>query len=213
MNRIHRTAAAALSALLLSFVPAGCGGDDEGGGGSADVGDNDAGLVACVGDSITEGDNCEGAPYPARLAAMCGKRVANYGVGGAESSYGAAEIGSVLSRRPGFVCILFGANDCIMGRPVETTVQNLRRIVQACKNTGSRAIVATPTPMVGIHEKFNDAVDRLVPAVKAMAKEEGVPCIDLNAAFGSGAGLLGPDGLHMTEAGSDLIAKKFNSRL
>ena len=46
-----------------------------------------------------------------------------------------------------------------------------------------------------------------------MAKEEGVPCIDLNKAFGDGTGLVNADGLHMTDAGSDLIAKKFNSKM
>lgn len=210
MKRILRFAAAALAASLFCLVPAGCGGD----GGDDDVGDNDRNLVACVGDSITQGYRCIGAPYPARLAAMSGKQVKNYGVGGTRSEYGVSIIGTVLSRKPGYVCLLYGANDCITGRSAESTVANLRRIVQACKANKTKVIVATPTPMNGDHLVYNDAVQALVPAVKAMASEEGVPCIDLNAAFGDGTGYLNPDdGLHMTDAGNELIAKKFNSKM
>lgn len=210
MKRILRYAAAALAASGLCLASAGCGDD----GGGDDLGNNNRNLVACVGDSITQGYHCIGASYPARLAAMSGKQVKNYGVGGTRSDYGVMVIDSVLSRKPGYVCLLYGANDCIMSVPVETTVANLRRIVRACKANKTKVIVGTPTPMKGPHLIYNGAVMALVPAVKAMAAEEGVTCIDLNAAFGDGTGYLNPeDGLHMTEAGSDLIAKKFNSKM
>lgn len=210
MKRILRFTAAALAASLLSLVPAGCGGD---GGGDDDLGDNDRNLVACIGDSITQGYNCQGAPYPSRLAVMSGKQVKNYGVGGTTSSYGVSVVGSALGRKPGYVCILYGANDCVQGIGTGTTVENLRRIVHACKNNKTKPILATPTPMTGEHKLYNGRVTRLAEAIKAMAKEEGVTCVDLNAAFGDGAGLLVGDGLHMTDAGSDLIAKKFNSKM
>ena len=60
---------------------------------------------------------------------------------------------------------------------------------------------------------FSGRVNRLAEAIRALAKAEGVSCVDLNKAFGDGEGLLNADGLHMTDAGSDLIAKKFNSRM
>ena len=212
MKRFLRFGAFALCAALLSTLPAGCG--DDGGGGNDDVGDNDKNLVACVGDSITQGYACIGPSYPSRLAVYSGKQVKNYGVGGTTSAYGASIIGSVLSRKPGYVCVLFGANDCIAGASPASTVGNLRRIVQACKANKSKVIVGTPTPMIGPHRGYNSHVDALVPAIKAMCKEEGVPCVDLNSAFGDGTKYLNPDdGLHMNDAGSDLIAKKFNSKI
>ena len=213
MKKAMRFAASAVFAALLAFVPAGCGDDDKGGGGNDDVGDNDRNLVACLGDSITQGYACEGAPYPARLAVYSGKTVKNYGVGGTTSSYGASVVGSALRRKPGYVCVLFGANDCIQGVDPGATVANLRRIVHACKNNKTKVILATPTPMKDGHARFNGRVKALAPAIKAMAKEEGVPCIDLNKAFGDGTGLVNADGLHMTDAGSDLVAKKFNSKM
>ena len=214
MKRFLRFTAAALAASLLSLVPAGCGGDDDDGGGGGDIAEgNNRDLVACVGDSITQGYACDGAPYPSRLATMSGKTVLNYGVGGTTSSYGVSVIGSVLGRKPGYVCILFGANDAIHEEAQEKTVGNLRRIVQTCKANGSRPLLATPTPMKDGHVLFSGRVNRLAEAIRTMAKEEGVSCVDLNKAFGDGGGLLNADGLHMTDAGSDLIAKKFNSRM
>ena len=212
MKRFLRFTAAALAASLFALVPAGCGGDDDDGGGDIAEGNN-RNLVACVGDSITQGYACDGAPYPSRLAAMSGKTVLNYGVGGTTSSYGVSVIGSVLGRKPGYVCILFGANDAIHGESPETTIGNLGRIVQACKANGTRPLLATPTPMKDGHAMFSGRVNRLAEAIRALAKAEGVSCVDLNKAFGDGEGLLNADGLHMTDAGSDLIAKKFNSRM
>lgn len=213
MKRSIRFGACALAAALLSILPAGCGGDGDGGGGG-DFGDNDKNLVACVGDSITQGFNCIGAPYPSRLAGFSGKQVKNYGLGGTHSGYGVSIIGTVLARKPGYVCILFGANDCIRGDNLNGTVENLRRIVRACKANKSKPLLATPTPMNGEHSLYNPAVTTLAAAIKRMAKEEGVTCVDLNSAFGDGSKYLNPsDGLHMNDAGSDLIAKKFNSKM
>lgn len=214
MKTTFRSFALAFCAAALSIGPLGCGHDDDGGGGGGEIGeDKDRNLVACIGDSITQGYACEGAPYPSRLAGYSGKTVLNYGVGGTTASYGASVVGSALARNPAYVCILFGANDCIGGVSAETTVGNLRRIVQACKESKTRPIVATPTPMVAPHSGYTERLERLRDGIRAMAKEEGVSCVDLYGAFGSGEGLLNSDGLHMTDAGSDLIAKKFNSRL
>ena len=201
-----------LPLVLCALFTAGC--DHGGGGSSHDFGDNDPNVVACVGDSITQGYNCIGAPYPSRLAPMSGKAVLNYGVHGSRSSYGASVIGSVLARRPGYVCILFGANDAIMGDDPATTKENLRRIVVACKNNKTVPLLATPTPMNGPHSLYAGNVRQVAEAVRQLASEEGVTLVDLHAAFGSDpSAYLNPDdGLHLSDAGGDLVAKKFNSR-
>ena len=198
-----------LSALLV----AGCdhGGDSP----SRDFGDNEPIVVACVGDSLTQGANGIGAPYPSRLAAMSGKRVLNFGSHGSQASQGAASIGSVLAHRPGYVCILFGSNDAIMGVNPETTRDYVRRIVVACKNNRSVPLLATPPPMNGKHELYAGDVRRVAEVIREVASEQGVDLIDLHAAFGSDPSrYLNPeDGLHLSDAGGDLVAKKFNNRL
>jgi lysophospholipase L1-like esterase len=204
--RIQRWAAAA--ALLSMAVLVGCEGN-----GNDDVGDNNINLVACIGDSITMGYNCEGAPYPTRLAAKSGKTVLNFGVGGTISEDGLNKVELALARNPGYVCIFYGANDAIHGVDPSVVGSNLRRIVRACRAKESIPLLATPTPQQGGHGAFNGQVMRIAEVVRGVAKEEGARLIDLNKAFGDGEGLLVDDGLHMTAAGSELIAEKFNAKM
>ncbi len=208
---------AGLSAIGLLMTPlfSGCdsGGGGGGGGGNADVGDNDPNLVACVGDSLTQGYNCVGDPYPTRLGAISGKTVLNFGVGGAKSSYGNSIISSVVGRKPGYVCILFGSNDAVVGRDPETTKENIRGIIAVCKANHCVPIVATPPKMIGQHSLYDGTAARTAEAIRALAKEEGVALVDLYTAFGDGTAYLGSDGLHLSDAGGDFIAQKFNSKL
>lgn len=199
--------------LLMTPFFSGCDSSSGDGDGGGDVGDNDPNLVACVGDSLTQGYNCEGAPYPSRLGPMSGKTVLNFGVGGSTSSYGVSIISSVVSRKPGYVCILFGSNDAIQGRDAEITKENLRGIIAVCKANNSIPIIGTPPPMIGAHLIYDSAAARIAEAVRQLGKEEGVTVIDFYKAFGDGTPYLGSDGLHLSEAGGDLIAQKFNTKL
>ncbi len=199
---------ACLAAMAL-FV--GCEDDDGGGGG--DVGDNDANLVICIGDSITYGYACDGAPYPSHLAAMSGKTVRNYGVCGVRASYGAGRISSYLSCRPGYVCILYGANDAIAGGGASEVKENIRAIIFACRNSHSIPIVATTPPMIGSHSLFDGAACSINAAIRELAAEEGVALVDLYGAFGSAEEYLVSDGLHPNAAGAELIARCFAGKL
>ncbi len=197
--------------LLMTPFFSGCDSSSSGGGG--DVGDNNPELVACIGDSLTQGYNCEGAPYPSRLGPMSGKTVLNFGVAGATSSYGSSIISSVVNRKPGYVCILFGSNDAIHGRDPNTTKENLRAIIGVCKANSCIPILGTPPKMIGQHELYDGAAATIAETIRALAKEEGVALVDFYKAFGDGTAYLGNDGLHLSDAGGDFIAQKFNSKL
>lgn len=191
-----------------------CGCEDSGGGGD-DVGDNDKDLVICVGDSITQGYRCDGAPYPSQLAAMTGKTVRNMGVAGQQAGAGASRISSQLGCKPGYVCILYGANDAIRegGSSANSVKESLRSIIVACKNNKSIPIVATTPPMVRGHSLYDGGARAINEAIRALAKEEGVKLVDLYREFGDGEGYLGGDGLHPNAAGAKLIAKCFAEKI
>ena len=175
----------------------------------------DPNLVVCLGDSITEGYRCIGDPYPTRLARMSGRTVRNYGKGGKLSAYGAAIAEDTLKKElPGVVCILFGANDAIHEVNPSVTKANLRSIIRTCRKYNAKPIIGTPTPQIGNHEQFNDNVNAIVRQVRILAREEGVTLVDLNSAFGDGKRYLNPaDGLHLSDAGGNLMARMFNDAL
>ena len=171
----------------------------------------DPNVVLCLGDSITEGYRCIGLPYPSRLAGLTGKSVKNYGKGGKRSEYGAAIAEQALQREnPGTVCILFGANDAIHNVSASVTRENLRKIIRLCRKYHATPIIATPTPQIGSHSRFNSNVKAIAKQVRSLAREENVRLVDLNSAFGDGKKYLNPaDGLHLSDAGGSLMAREF----
>ncbi len=207
----------ALATAMAIFVGVAffCGCEDSGGGGGEDVGDNDRDLVICVGDSITQGYRCDGAPYPSQLAAMTGKTVRNMGVAGMRAGGGASRISSQLGCKPGYVCILYGANDAIRdgGSSAPYVKESLRSIIVACKNNKSIPILATTPPLVRGHSLFDGGARAINIAIRDLAKEEGVKLIDLYKEFGDGEAYIGMDGLHPNAAGAKLIAKCFAEKI
>ena len=177
-----------------------------------DYGDNNGSLVVCIGDSLTMGYMCEGDSYPERLAMLTGKTVMNYGVGGVRSSHGVSIIYSVVARKPGYVCIMYGTNDAINVTEFDVyeTIENLRRIVNVCLAYDCIPIIATIPPMSGSHNSFNGNVSLLVEGIREFAKEENICLVDIHKAFGDDTSYLNPlDGLHFSDAGGELVARKF----
>lgn len=200
--------------LALAWYLSAC---DSGGGGHSkpDVGDNDINVVLCVGDSITDG-GCvpAGASYPSRLGGLSGKNVINAAACGEKSGGGEARLTGLLNRHnPGYVCILYGANDAIFGLSTETVLGHLRRMVQACKNNKSIPIIATLTPMRDGHAFANGSASEYSVAIRAMAKEEGARLVDLEREFGDNTEFTQPDGLHPSDSGTQVMALAFNDRI
>lgn len=211
MQKITASIETRILASLLFILPLITGCEDSGTG--WDFGDNNPNLVACIGDSITHGYNSEGAPYPSRLAAFSGKEVLNFGSPGATSSHGPSIIGSAIGRKPGYVCILYGANDAIRGRSVDEVKGNLHYVISVCKANNCKPIIATPPKMIGPHSVFDPASKQMADAIRQLAKEEGVALVNLYKAVGNGESYLVSDGLHLNDAGNNLVAKQFNRRL
>ena len=207
------TVLVAVTALAL-LLASGCENSDDTAG--RDYGDNDPNIIACMGDSLTMGYMSVGAPYPQRLAALTGKHILNYGVGGVASSYGVSIVSSVVARKPAYVCILYGTNDAIdlEFRGAGWTKENLRHIIAVCRANQSIPILATIPPMTRHRGLFDNNVIQINEAIRALAQEENVCLVDLNKAFGDGLKYLNPeDGLHFSDAGGDLLAKLFASKI
>ena len=177
-----------------------------------DFGTNNKNLVACVGDSLTAGYACDGAPYPSLLAGMISKKVINYGVGGKLSNEGVSMVKSALAAKPGYVCILFGSNDAIHKIDAPTCGENIRKMIQDCKKNKSIPIVANLPIMIGDHKGYNASAGRVSKSIAIVAKEEGAIFVDLRTAFGDGIGLINDDGLHLTVEGCTKLAQCFASK-
>lgn len=215
MKRIRLLGVRLLWVCVLMFGGmVGCNDSGDDGPDTSDIGDNDLNTVVCLGDSITFGTGIPSSQsYPSQLAGLTGKRVINAGVPGETSGSGAGRAQGLLNRHsPAFMIVLYGANDIIKGMSRAAIAENLRRIVQACKANQTIPILATITPMFGPHAVFNPSVDAANEPIRAMAKEEGVDIVDLNAAM-QDPGLFNRDGLHPNAAGAALMAARFQGQV
>lgn len=188
----------------LTLLPLGC----EKKGTSVDFGDNDPDTITALGDSITEDG------YPRHLARMTGKNVIDGGSGGDPSVDGRNVISAVLFRdSPGYVLILYGANDILQGVEQKYTLANLRSMVDACKANKTVPVIGTLTPMRNVYSKYEVSAEELNNEIRQMAKETGARLADLHEAFGNNLSLTAADGLHTTTAGDSAIASTFAAQL
>ena len=192
-----------------------CEDNNGGGGGSGlgDIGTNDPNVLICIGDSITQGNN-SGHSYPPLLAGMIGKTVVNLAAKNESTASGAAMAGGALAHyKPAAVCVLLGACDIIQMLSQDAALENLRSIVQQAKANKTVPLVATLMPMSEQHAIFAATTREFNKRIRSMVKSEGGRVVDLEKAFGDNASLIGPDGLHPTPAGDQVMAEAFKGKL
>lgn len=179
--------------------------------------------VACVGDSITYGHGIrdrEHDTYPGILSTTLGEKydVRNFGVSGTttmnstdmpymnEQAYKDA-----LAFNPQIVTIKLGTND---SKPYnwnksENFKKDLKTLIESFRNLPAKPKIwlCLPVPAMGHAWNINDSViyNGVIPYIKEVAQEEGLPVIDLNTPF-QGKKQYFPDTIHPNEDGQKEIA-------
>jgi acyl-CoA thioesterase-1 len=201
--------------LLAALLAGGCEDDDDGGGGGGgggDFGDRDPTHCAVAGDSIAVGYGDAGAPWPARLAAMLGRPVANFSAGGARmTGQGPSQVGSAIGSKAGFIIIALGANDAINGADPEGVKAVLGALIERVRAVKAVPVVGNVIRMTGEHALFDGNVDAINAAIGDVCGREGVMLVNLHGAVSEG--MLQPGGLHPNSDGQEAIARAFHGKL
>lgn len=198
--------------LCAVLMLAGCEGSEHHLGDGHDFGPNNPNLYVAIGDSITAGDGLVDprSYYPALLAGMLGKTVLNEGVGGDSSGEVRERLYPILDDdKPGYVLILAGINDLIMGYGEESAAVNIRIMVQACQDNKTIPVIATLTPVFESYARLDEGVRRLNAMIREIASELNVALVDLNGAFDDNPIYMMPGGIHPNESGNNLMAITF----
>jgi len=111
--------------------------------------------------------------------------------------------------KPGYMLILIGVNDLIMGYGVEWPTVNIRIMLQACKDNKTIPVIATLTPTFGSYARLSGDVGRLNDQIRQIASDLDVALVDLNSAFDDNLIYMQTDGLHPNETGHALMALTF----
>ena len=177
-----------------------------------DFGPNNPNLYVAFGDSITAGSGLASPSdcYSVKLAGMLNKTVVNKGFPGYSSGEGLDVIYPILDDyKPGYMLILFGVNDLIMGYGEELAAVNIRIMVQACKDNKTIPVIATLTPVFGSYAPLSGGVGRLNDKIRQIASDLNVALVELGGAFGDNLIYMQSDGLHPNETGNALMAITF----
>jgi lysophospholipase L1-like esterase len=180
------------------------------------------------GDSLTEGklsltaDLLVDSPahsYPAKLLALLVERyptqpisVINEGLGGERVTESSARFNSALStHQPEAVLLMHGVNDLNTGETgrVQAVVDALEDQVKQARSRGMTAFVASLPPLGPPKGSCPECVMPLNERIQNMAAARGAVFVDVYAAWGNRPELMGPDGIHPTEAGYEVIARAF----
>ena len=171
-------------------------------------------VVLCFGDSITMGRDVS-IPYPTRLATNTGHTTINGGVGGELASGGLRRIDLWLTMcNPTHVLIMFGTNDINqpgqnLGRSAEVVIE----IALRCRAYGAIPIVGTIPPTIGPRSWQSSLVFTFNSHLRSLAAAHAILLADINAAFGSGSGLMNSDGFHPNDMGQEIIAQTFAEQI
>jgi acyl-CoA thioesterase-1 len=184
-------------------------------------------LVAFVGDSLTSGWRLrEDETWPsvlARALAESGRaiRVINAGVSGDTAAMALARLPAVLAHRPDVVVVALGANDALLGLPLDATGAALERIVALAQQAGARVLLlgvrlatGESAPRVGVAAgdvARARALAELYVRVAAGRRVALVP--DLLAGVAGEPTLLFPDRLHPNAAGHRRLAETVRPQL
>jgi acyl-CoA thioesterase I len=105
-------------------------------------------IIIAFGDSLTEGAGVDPAQnYPSKLQAKIDGagyeyKVVNAGISGETSAQGLDRIQAVVNLHPKIVIVELGANDGLLGMPVEATRKNLIVIIELLQSSGAKIILA-----------------------------------------------------------------------
>ena len=178
--------------------------------------------LACVGDSITQGDGTSGGmAYPAQLAKMLGEKwnVRNFGVSGTtmltkgdNPYFKQGAFAGALNFKPDVVIIMLGTNDTKpqnWGHKIEYST-DYAEMVGKFQGLGSkpRIYVCRPCPVIGggnwgINEP---GVQELIPMIDKLAAEMKLGVIDMHAALAGHPGFI-PDRVHPNNDGATAMAR------
>jgi acyl-CoA thioesterase-1 len=108
-------------------------------------------IILAFGDSLTFGSGVDRAlSYPSQLQDELDRlgyayQVVNSGISGDTTSGGVARLNMALALEPEIVILELGGNDGLRGVPVEVARDNLRTMIAAFNDIGSRVILAGMT--------------------------------------------------------------------
>lgn len=169
------------------------------------------GIIAAVGDSLTEGYGLdETQAYPALLQKKLKKnrhyyQVINAGISGETSTGTLSRIKWILSLKPDIVILETGANDGLRGIDTELTKKNILEIVKILKQSNVVIVLSGMQMVQNMGQDYTKAFAKIYPETAEREKLIFFPFFLKDVA--GKAGLNQADGIHPTAQGYEIITE------
>lgn len=178
------------------------------GGGSSDSSVSvSATKVLAIGDSMGAGFGGT-TPWPRLIQSKTGVAVVNNSVPGRQARGSAGLVQSELdTHKPSHLVILLGLNDANNGS-IDSAVSSVRSMIEAARAANVIPIIATipvTTADAGVAARSRD--------LSARYRSLGVAIAEVEGGFSNPSGLLQSDNFHPNNAGQEIIADAFISKL
>jgi len=167
-------------------------------------------VILAFGDSLTAGYGVqERESYPARLQDILRKhgyphRVINAGVSGDTTAGGVRRIRWLLQHDPRVVILALGANDGLRGLSVTEMYDNLKQIIELCREHRARVLLAG----MKIPPNYGEAYSRAFEEVyTTLAGEFDLPLLPfILEGVAAKREYTQPDGIHPLGPGYEIVA-------
>lgn len=174
-------------------------------------------VVVGFGDSITQGSpynlypqngNTFGGYIPTLdnlLERRQSTRVENWGISQESTVEGVRRINSILNaRQPDWILIMYGINDLFYGISLQSTMANLRFMINSSRSIGAEPAISNLLP--SNFDGSNLVASVYNPQIEALATEMSVYFNNAHSRFAANWPILNNDGVHPNIAGYSLLA-------
>ncbi len=172
------------------------------------------GQIVFFGDSLTDLCNLNNY-YPQMLTI-------NRGISGDTSHGVLLRLSEIVALKPSKVVLLIGTNDILYGKPIKSTISNIRKILtRLLSETSAKLYVESVYPLGMFRKRFNNKVIKLNALIKNLCKELNITYINLyplllNAEKSGLNTKFSVDGIHLNKHGYEkitpLISKYLNDK-
>jgi acyl-CoA thioesterase I len=168
-------------------------------------------VIVAFGNSLTEGSGVDSAQnYPSKLQAKIDAagfryQVINAGIGGETTAQALNRIQEILDLHPAIVILEIGANDGLLGLPLESIRGNLLAIIDRLQSSRVRVILAGMKVPSDFGMKYSKDFCNIYQEI---AKQRRLPIIPfLLEGVAGHAELNQNDGIHPTAGGYDVVSE------
>lgn len=157
--------------------------------------------IIAFGDSLVSGTgSTRGNDFVSLLEKRIGQNIVNMGVPGNTTAFALARVSDIDAYDPKVVLVLLGGNDHLRQVPIQTTFENLSKIIEHIHARGAVVL------LLGV--KGSLLGDQFAPEFEALQKKYGTAYVPnvLDGLFGDATRMA--DSVHPNDAGYKIIADR-----